>query len=98
MSVTIQDVEKIARLAKLSFTEDEKFKFTEQFNQILAYMEKLNELDTEHISPTASPSDLVNVMREDKVKPWLTQEQALANAPKSKDGFFSVPKVIETPE
>jgi aspartyl-tRNA(Asn)/glutamyl-tRNA(Gln) amidotransferase subunit C len=98
MSVTIEDVEKIAGLAKLSFTDEEKLKFTEQFNQILNYMQKLNELDTDHVSPTTSTSEVANVMRDDEVKPWLTQEQALANAPKSKDGFFSVPKVIDIQE
>ncbi|MBN2412562.1 Asp-tRNA(Asn)/Glu-tRNA(Gln) amidotransferase subunit GatC [candidate division KSB1 bacterium] len=94
MSVTIEEVEKIARLAKLSFSEEEKIKFTEQFNQILQYMEKLNELDTENVSPTFNVLDVNNVFREDKVKPWLTQEQALQNAPKKKNGLFSVPKVI----
>ncbi len=94
MSVTIQDVENIAKLAKLSFSGEEKEKFVEQFNQILQYMEKLNELDTDNVEPTYNVLELSNVMRKDKVKTWLTQEEALANAPKSNHGFFSVPKVI----
>jgi len=94
MSVTVQDVENIARLAKLSFSGEEKEKFMDQFNQILQYMEKLNELDTENVEPTYNVLELSNVMRQDKVKTWLTQEEALANAPKSNHGFFSVPKVI----
>ena len=94
MSVTLQEVEKIAQLAKLSFSEEEKQKFTEQFNQILAYMEKLNELDTENVEPTAHVLELKNVMRRDEVKEWLSQEEALRNAPRKKDGYFSVPKVI----
>ena len=94
MSITIKEVENIARLAKLSFSEDEKIKFTEQFNQILQYMEKLNELDTENVSPTFHILDVHNVFREDIVKPWLTQEEALQNAPKKNNGLFSVPKVI----
>ena len=94
MSVTVQDVENIARLAKLSFSGEEKEKFVDQFNQILQYMEKLNELDTENVEPTYNVLELSNVMRQDKVKTWLTQEEALANAPKSNHGFFSVPKVI----
>ncbi len=94
MVVSIKDVEKIAKLAKLSFTETEKETFTEQFNQILAYIEQLDELDTENIEPTAHVLDLKNVMRVDKMETWLTQEEAVANAPKSKNGFFSVPKVI----
>jgi aspartyl-tRNA(Asn)/glutamyl-tRNA(Gln) amidotransferase subunit C len=94
MSVTIQDVDKIAQLAKLAFTEEEKKRFVDQFNQILAYVEKLNELDTDDVAPTYHVLDLKNVMREDVVEPWLTQEEALANAPKQKNGYFSVPKVI----
>jgi aspartyl-tRNA(Asn)/glutamyl-tRNA(Gln) amidotransferase subunit C len=94
MSVTIQEVENIARLAKLSFSEDEKEKFVEQFNQILGYMEKLNELDTSDVEPTYNPLALSNVMRKDEAKTWLTQEEALKNAPHSNHGFFSVPKVI----
>ncbi len=94
MAVSIKDVEKIAKLAKLSFSEEEKETFTQQFNQILSYMEQLDELDTENIEPTAHVLDLKNVMRADKTATWLTQEEAVANAPKSKNGFFSVPKVI----
>lgn len=94
MSVTVKDVENIARLAKLAFSDEEKEKFVHQFNQILQYMEKLNELDTENVEPTYNVLELNNVMRQDKVKTWLTREEALANAPKSNRGFFSVPKVI----
>lgn len=94
MSVTIQEVENIARLAKLSFSDDEKEKFVEQFNQILTYMEKLNELDTSTVEPTYNPLALSNVMRKDEAQTWLNQDEALANAPASNHGFFSVPKVI----
>lgn len=94
MSVTLQDVEHIAKLAKLSFSDQEKNKFVQQFNQILDYMEKLNELDTSNVEPTFNVLNLQNILRKDKVKTWLTQEEALANAPKTKHGFFSVPKVI----
>jgi aspartyl-tRNA(Asn)/glutamyl-tRNA(Gln) amidotransferase subunit C len=95
MSISIHDVEKIARLAKLSFTDEEKQTFTGQFNEILSYMEKLDELDTENVAPTAHVLGLVNVMREDEVKPWTTQQDILANAPKTNNSFFSVPKVID---
>jgi len=94
MSVTIDQVEKIARLSKLSFSADEKETFVQQFNQILDYIEKLNELDTENVEPTYNVLDLKNVTRPDTVKRWFSQEKALANAPKAKHGFFSVPKVI----
>ena len=94
MSVTLEQVDTIARLAKLEFSEQEKETFVQQFNQILEYMEKLDELNTDDVEPTYNVLDLSNVMRADEVQPWLTQEEALANAPKAKHGFFSVPKVI----
>ncbi len=94
MSVDREQVETIAELAKLSFSPEEKETFIEQFNQILRYMEKLDELDTADVEPTYNVLDLHNVTRPDAVQPWLTQEEALANAPRSHNGFFSVPKVI----
>ena len=94
MPITIEDVDKIAKLAKLEFSPEEKKKFTEQMAQIVTYFEKLNELDTDEVPPTYHVLDIKNVMREDKVEPWLTQEDVLANAPARKLGFFSVPKVI----
>ena len=94
MAVTIRDVEHIAKLAKLEFNEDEKAKFTDQFNQILAFMEKLNELDTSKVEPLSHVIELQNVFREDVVKPSSPTENALKNAPAKSDKFFKVPKVI----
>ena len=94
MSVSIKDVEYIAGLAKLSFTAQEKKKFVHQFNQILSFVEKLNELDTKDVAPTYNPLNLTNVMREDECSPGLSQDDALKNAPRQKHGYFSVPKVI----
>ena len=94
MSVSLEEVERIASLAKLSFSTEEMQIFVEQFNQILRYIEKLAELDTADVPPTTHTLTLQNVMREDVVCPWLSQEQALINAPQQKNGFFSVPKVI----
>ncbi len=94
MAVTIKDVEHIAKLAKLEFSEDEKAKFTEQFNEILTLMEKLNELDTSEVEPLSHVIELQNVFREDAVKPSISTEEALENAPAKTDKFFKVPKVI----
>jgi len=94
MSVTLNDLEKIAQLARLTLKEDEKEKFLDQVNQILKYVEKLNEVDTEGIEPLSHSMDLVNVMRDDKEKPSLPQKEALANAPLKNDKFFRVPKVV----
>ncbi len=95
MAVTIKDVEHIAKLAKLEFNEDEKAKFTEQFNEILAFMEKLNELDTSKVEPLSHVIELQNVFRDDAVKQSLATEEALKNAPAKTEKFFKVPKVID---
>ncbi|MEW6060517.1 MAG: Asp-tRNA(Asn)/Glu-tRNA(Gln) amidotransferase subunit GatC [Bacteroidota bacterium] len=94
MSVTIQEVEHIAKLAKLEFTDEEKEKFTHQLNQILHHMEKLNELDTSTVEPLSHVIELQNVFREDSVKPSISTEEALKNAPDKTDEYFKVPKVI----
>ncbi len=94
MSVTIQDVEHVAALARLSFTEEEKQKLTTQLNEILRYMEQLNTLDTSSIEPLSHVIELQNVFREDVHRPSLPREEALKNAPSHTDEFFKVPKVI----
>lgn len=94
MPIRIEDVDKVAALAKLDFSEEEKTRIAEQLNQIVAYVEKLQELNTDDVPPTSHVINLVNVLRDDKVEPWLSQEEALRNAPAKKRGYFSVPKVI----
>jgi aspartyl-tRNA(Asn)/glutamyl-tRNA(Gln) amidotransferase subunit C len=94
MSVTKKDVEYIANLARLKFDETELENFTHQLNDILSYMEKLNELDTENIEPLSHTVENTNVFREDIVKPSIDRELALKNAPDKTDEFFVVPKVI----
>lgn len=94
MSVTLAEVEKIAQLAHLDLSEDEKKKFPEQLNQILQYMDKLNELDTTGVEPMSHPQELSNVFRKDEVQPSLPVEEALKNAPARSGNYFKVPKVI----
>jgi aspartyl-tRNA(Asn)/glutamyl-tRNA(Gln) amidotransferase subunit C len=94
MSVTRKDVEHIAELARLKFKDEELENFTHQLNDILAYMEQLNELDTENVEPLSHPIEGSNVFREDVNKPSLDREHALKNAPDHDDEFFKVPKVI----
>lgn len=94
MSVSLIDLEKIAQLARLTLKEEEKEKFLEQVNQILKYVEKLNEVNTEGVEPLSHSMDLVNVMRDDQEKPSLSQKDALKNAPVKNDKFFRVPKVV----
>jgi aspartyl-tRNA(Asn)/glutamyl-tRNA(Gln) amidotransferase subunit C len=94
MSVTRKEVEHIAELARLKFSEEELDNFTEQLNQILAYVQKLNELDTENVEPLSHPVEGVNAFREDKVEGSVPRKEALKNAPAKDDQFFKVPKVI----
>jgi len=94
MSVTLNDLEKIAQLARLTLKDDEKEKFLDQVNQILKYVEKLNEVNTEGVEPLSHSMDLINVTRDDVEKPSLSQKAALANAPLKNDKFFRVPKVV----
>ena len=94
MAVTIKDVEHVAKLARLAFTEEEKEKLAHQLNDILTYMEKLNKLDTSKVEPLSHVIELSNVMREDETKPSLPLEEVLKNAPERTEKFFKVPKVI----
>ena len=94
MAVTIKDVEHIAALARLEFTDEEKLKFTHQLNDILSYVEQLNKLDTSNVEPLSHVIELGNVFREDVVKPGLAPREALSNAPAKTEKFFKVPKVI----
>jgi aspartyl-tRNA(Asn)/glutamyl-tRNA(Gln) amidotransferase subunit C len=98
MAVTIKDVEYVASLARLEFTEAEREKLVQQLNEILAYMEKLNELDTSKVEPLAHVIELSNVFREDALIPSLPREEALKNAPDTSGKFFRVPKVIPDEE
>ncbi|HTX18821.1 MAG TPA: Asp-tRNA(Asn)/Glu-tRNA(Gln) amidotransferase subunit GatC [Bacteroidota bacterium] len=94
MAVSMKDVEHIAELARLEFSESEKQRLTQELNEILKYMEKLNELDTSSVEPLSHVIELSNVFREDVVRPSIPAEEALKNAPAKKDTFFKVPKVI----
>lgn len=95
MSVTIADVEKVAQLARLRFSEEDKQQLVVDLNRILDYFEKLKELDTEDVPPTTHVLPLKNVFREDVVVPPMPREKLLANAPDRAMDHFKVPQVIE---
>ncbi|GBD89529.1 glutamyl-tRNA(Gln) amidotransferase subunit C [bacterium BMS3Abin04] len=95
MAVSIEDVKYIATLARLEFTENELDNLAKDMNEILGYMDKLNELDTENIEPLSYPIEKDNVFREDILKGSVTSESALMNAPDATEHFFKVPKVIK---
>jgi aspartyl-tRNA(Asn)/glutamyl-tRNA(Gln) amidotransferase subunit C len=95
VSVSKEEIEKIAKLARLNLNEDEINKIESQINQILEYVKKLDELNTDDVEPLSHTLDLNNVFREDVVKESLPREKALENAPLKSDKFFRVPKVIK---
>ena len=95
MTISLEEVETIAELAKLKLTDDEKKMLQEQLSDILAYADMLQQLDTTGIPPTASALPLNNVMRPDVVTRSLSNEEALANAPDAEDGQFRVRAVLD---
>ncbi len=88
-------VRKVARLARLELTEAEVEEFTGQLGAILAYVEKMNELDTTGVEPLAHCLPISNVFRPDEVRESLGTDKTLANAPERDGSFFAVPKILE---
>ncbi len=95
MKIDNDTVDKIAHLARLEFENEAKEEIKKDMNNMLGFIEKLNELDTSNVEPLIYMSDEVNVLREDVVIQKITQDEALKNAPKKDSDYFKVPKVIE---
>ena len=95
MAATDLDVKYVAHLARLTLTAAEERKFGAQLGQVLGYIEKLNQLDVGHVEPTAHAVPLVNVTRIDEIRPSISNEEALKNAPAKANGLFIVPKIVE---
>ncbi len=95
MKISRQDVEYGARLARLTLEPEELELMTGQMDAILGYVDKLNELNTEGIEPTAHAVPMANAFRADEIKASIGIERALQNAPRADAGCFKVPKVIE---
>ena len=89
------DVKYVAHLARLSLSPDEEQKISAQLGDILGYIEKLKEVDVTGVEPTAHAFPLVNVTRLDEVRPSISNEEALRNAPAQANGLFLVPKIVE---
>ena len=89
------DVQYVAHLARLELAPDEAAKLGAQLGQVLAYIEKLQELDLAGVEPTAHAVPLANVVRADEIRPSLPHEEVLRNAPASANGLFLVPKIVE---
>ena len=95
MEVNDALVEKLSRLARLRFTDEEKSVIRHDLQRMIGFVEKLNELDLDKIEPLIHMSQEVNVLREDEVQGSVNREVALKNAPHHDEQFFKVPKVIK---
>jgi len=95
MKLTREEVRQVATLARLRLTPDEEERLTGQLENILQYMEKLDQLDISGVKPFTHAVDVVNAFREDKVTNHPNAEALLANAPDKNHTFFRVPKIIE---
>ena len=89
------DIQKVANLARIALTDEEKSKLSGQLDSILGYINKLHELDTSNVDPTAHPHSVFNVWREDKADGELPIEEALKNVPEQRQNMIVVPKVVE---
>lgn len=98
MALTLQDVEHVARLARLELTAEEKETFRQQLSAILEYAHLLQQIDLSAVPPTATVLPMRNVMREDQVRPSLSRDLVVVNAPDSQEGYFRVRAVLDIPE
>lgn len=96
MKITIKDVEHVAALSMLYVSEEDKLGLQKNLDDIIAHVQKLNELDTDGVEPTTYILPQKNIFREDAVRETnIAREELLANAPAQEDGYFLVPKVVE---
>lgn len=93
--LTQEEVEHIARLARLELSPEEVERMRQDLTRILDYVATLQRLDTEAVPPTAHIQEVTNVFREDQTCPSLPREEALSGAPDRTEAFFRVPRVIE---
>jgi aspartyl-tRNA(Asn)/glutamyl-tRNA(Gln) amidotransferase subunit C len=95
MKVTVETIKHVAKLSRLDLSEEEIMKFAVEMENIISYVDKLNELDTKDIEPTAHVVPVSNVQRKDEVKPSMEREKILSNAPLEGNGCFKVPRIME---
>ncbi len=94
MSLSTEEVRKVAQLARLHLTADEEERFATQLSNILDYIEQLNELDVDGVEPTTRAIDVSNIMRDDQLDPCPDREALLNCAPDRDEDFFKVPKIL----
>lgn len=95
MRITLEEVEHVARLARLELSGAEKERMRRELDGILSYIDKLRALDTTGVEPTSHAVPLTNVLRDDVEKPSLPRDEMLANAPDRNRELFRVPRIIE---
>ena len=95
MDISNETIDKLADLAKLEFSGDEKEKLKDDLNKIITFIDKLNELDTQNVEPLIFMSNEVNMLRDDVVKQVITHEEAMKNAPSKDSDYFRVTKFLE---
>ena len=93
--ISIEEVKKLAKLSRLEFSDDELFKFTSDFDNILAYVDLINKVDTKNVDLKEKAIDAENDLRKDAIIKSLSQDEIIANAPLSEDGAFVVPTTVE---
>jgi aspartyl-tRNA(Asn)/glutamyl-tRNA(Gln) amidotransferase subunit C len=94
MHITQEEVERIAKLARLELTEGEKSAFGKQLDQILSYVQKLQSLGTDGVAATSMVAGQTNVDRADDLQPSLSADAAMANAPDAQEHYFRVPRIL----
>ncbi len=94
--IDLEEVRKVANLARLSLTAAEEAQFTTQLNSILDYVEQLKELDTTGVPPTTRAIELSNITRADELAPFGDRDELLSNAPDREGDYFKVPKILES--
>ena len=95
MKIDSSTVDKLADLAKLEFEASAKQAIINDLNRVLEFVDKLNEIDTEHVEPLTYLTDETNILRKDEVKREISQEEALHNAPQKDSDYIIVPKVLD---
>ena len=95
MSLTPEQVRHVALLARIGLEPGDEDFYAEQLSGILAHIDRLQQVNTDDIPPTAQVVEIVNQLRDDEPRPGLTQADALSNAPAAQDGFFRVPSIQE---
>lgn len=96
MTIDKNEVEKVAQLSKLKFSEEELVEFTDKMDKIVSMMSMLDELDTTDVALTVTPVHLINVMREDVIEEQTDRSLLMKNVPEQKEGFIRVPAIMQS--